>query len=79
MKETYGIDFGTTNSATIGLDYEHIGRYGDDHGQPYPSILAIDKMTGEAVGCGRDVWEHREKLRSTCEIISSIKEKEWWQ
>jgi len=73
MTEIYGIDFGTTNSATIGLDYEHVGRYGDDHGQPYPSIIAIDKMTGKVAGCGREVWEHREKLRSTCEIISSIK------
>ena len=71
--EVYGIDFGTTNSATIGLDYEHVGAYGDDHGQPYPSILAIDKVTGKVTGSGRDVWEHREKLRSTCEIITSIK------
>ena len=81
MKEIFGIDFGTTNSATIGLDYESIQQYGDEGGQPFPSIIAIHKMTGE-VKSGRDVWKQREQLRSEYEIISSIKthlgtEKTW--
>jgi molecular chaperone DnaK len=71
--EIYGIDFGTTNSATIGIDLEHVGYYGDDTGQPFPSIVAIDKMTGEVVGVGRDVWQQRRQLHTNCEIISSVK------
>lgn len=73
MKEIYGIDFGTTNSATIGLDYEHVGYYGDDTGQPFPSIVAIDRMTGEIAGVGRHVWKHRKELRKKCKIVSSVK------
>lgn len=71
--EIFGIDFGTTNSATIGIDFEYVGYYGDDIGQPFPSIVAIDKMTGEVVGVGRDVWKQRKQLNKNCEIISSVK------
>ncbi|MHC1605436.1 MAG: Hsp70 family protein, partial [Candidatus Methanofastidiosia archaeon] len=73
MSEHFGIDFGTTNSATVRIEFEHIDRYADDQGLPYPSIIAIDRMTGKVKSRGRDAWEKREKLRESCEIITSVK------
>lgn len=74
MSETLGIDFGTTNSATVGIDeYGMRYKYGDGHGQPYPSVIAIDKMTGEVRARGRTAWNERERLSRTCEIITSVK------
>ena len=72
MSECFGIDFGTTNSATVRIEFEHIDRY-DDDGLPYPSIIAIDKMTGEVKSRGREAWKKRERLRNSCEIITSVK------
>ena len=73
MNEYFGIDFGTTNSATVRIEFEHIDRYADDQGLPYPSIIAIDRMTGKVKSRGRDAWKKREKLRENCEIITSAK------
>ncbi|MBW2741202.1 MAG: Hsp70 family protein, partial [Deltaproteobacteria bacterium] len=72
MSECFGIDFGTTNSATVRIEFEHIDRY-DDEGLPYPSIIAIDKMTGKVKSRGREAWKKRERLRNNCEIITSVK------
>ena len=36
MNEYFGIDFGTTNSATVRIEFEHTVRYADDQGMPYP-------------------------------------------
>ena len=72
MSECFGIDFGTTNSATVRIEFEHIDRY-DDKGLPYPSIIAIDKMTGKVKSRGREAWKKRERLRNSCEIITSVK------
>lgn len=57
IQRNFGIDFGTTNSSVVqcvSLD----GKtrripYGDDEGRPMPSIVAIDKATGE-VFIGRE-------------------------
>ena len=73
MSECFGIDFGTTNSATVRIEFEHIDRYADDQGLPYPSIIAIDKMTGKVKSRGREAWKKRERLRESCEIITSVK------
>ncbi len=73
MSECFGIDFGTTNSATVRIEFEHIDRYYDDKGLPYPSIIAIDKMTGMVKSRGREAWEKRERLRNSCKIITSVK------
>ncbi len=73
MSEHFGIDFGTTNSATVRIERELIDRYSDQEGLPYPSIIAIDKMTGKVKSRGRDAWKKREKLRESCEIITSVK------
>lgn len=69
----YGIDFGTTNSATVSLST--LGRldpYGDLAGFPYPSFVAINKTTG-VIHKGRDAWINRYKLEESWEIIRSVK------
>ncbi len=73
MSELFGIDFGTTNSAVVGLSNDKSRSYGDGEGQPYPSLIAIDKMTAKVVSRGRDTWKRREELRRECEIIVSPK------
>ena len=73
MPDIFGVDFGTTNSAVVGLSYGQAIQYGDEGGQPYPSVVAIDKFTGDVVAHGRDAWAHQEELRDTCEIITSVK------
>ncbi|MFA4918268.1 MAG: Hsp70 family protein [Thermodesulfovibrionales bacterium] len=82
MSEHFGIDFGTTNSAIVGISHDRPTYYGDELGQPYPSIIAIDRMTGNVVCRGREAWKQREQLRQQCEIITSVKtllgsEKSW--
>src|SRR5438094_518738 len=81
----FGIDFGTTNSGAVKLS-EHAApeRYGDEAGGPYPSIVAIDRATGEALG-GRSVWENRERYVDSGQyhVIQSVKWKlgtdQMWQ
>lgn len=74
----FGIDFGTTNSSTVGY-YRAPGdaqwvkmRFEDEEGLPTPSFVAIDRATGE-VHSGRDAWNRRMELSSTCECIPSVK------
>ena len=72
---TFGIDFGTTNSAAVKLaPHAAPERYGDEAGDPYPSIVAIDRATGEAIG-GRRVWEQRNHYieSGNYHVISSVK------
>ena len=76
LKYYFGIDFGTTNSATVGyvvMDQkpERV-QYGDDEGRPIPSVVAIDKKSGE-VFTGRNAWDRKMELSETCEYISSVK------
>ena len=73
MSGHFGIDFGTTNSAIVLIEYEHVEKYSDEEGLPYPSIIAIDRMTGNVKSRGRDAWRQREQLRESCEIITSVK------
>jgi molecular chaperone DnaK len=71
----FGIDFGTTNSAAVklirGAEPE---KYGDEHGRPLPSIVAIDIANGEMHG-GRDVWENREAYLESgrFRLVKSVK------
>lgn len=85
MKNWFGIDFGTTNSSAAGIVDTGVGteiiRYGDDFGGPFPSVVAIDRNTGE-VYHGRRAWEKKRELTEHCEVISSVKnwlgtEKTW--
>lgn len=76
LKHYFGIDFGTTNSATVGymvMDHKpEMVLYGDDEGLPMPSVVAIDKNSGE-VFTGREAWEKKMELSQSCEYISSVK------
>ncbi len=69
----FGIDFGTTNSACVGIeDGCRVKKFGDDSGNPFPSLVIIDRTTGR-VYCGRDAWRRREELVESCEVITSVK------
>lgn len=72
----FGIDFGTTSSATVGYSVlDHIPecfQYGDEEGRPIPSVVAIDKNTGE-IFTGREAWDKKVELSESCEYISSVK------
>lgn len=73
----YGIDFGTTNSAASSMtgdvaDSVRQINYGDDEGRPFPSIVAINKYTGEVI-TGREAKVHRNELEGEYEYFSSIK------
>lgn len=76
LKYYFGIDFGTTNSATVGyvvMDQKpEAVKYGDEEGRPIPSVVAIDKTAG-AVFTGRDAWDKKMELSESCEYISSVK------
>lgn len=76
VRHCYGIDFGTTNSATVG--YNIIGKkneqiiISDGKKSPIPSVVAINKNNGE-VYTGREAWERRQELSKECVYISSVK------
>lgn len=70
----FGIDFGTTNTCAVELDASTSHRFGDDAGNPLPSIVALDRDTG-AAECGRATWERRFELErdGRYHVIRSIK------
>lgn len=76
LKNYFGIDFGTTNSATIGILQSEQGSkvitYGDQYENPFPSVIVIDSKTGDSY-CGREAWEKRRELSETHVVIPSIK------
>ena len=76
LRHYFGIDFGTTNSATVGCmvmeQRPDMVQYGDDEGLPVPSVVAIDENTGK-VFTGRKAWEKKMELSQSCEYISSVK------
>lgn len=85
LKHYFGIDFGTTNSATVGLavmdNKTNMFLYGDDEDRPIPSVVAINKNTGE-IYTGRDAWNKKMELAETCVYISSVKsilDSDWTQ
>ena len=73
MREYFGIDFGTTNSAVIGNLGRHSTRYGVDDEQPFPSLVAVNRTTGTVQAVGRDVFDNRQQLAESCRIFSSAK------
>jgi molecular chaperone DnaK len=68
MAGHFGIDFGTTNSAVVWKDvrrgYRTIGDYDN---MPFPSMVAINKLTQD-VSCGREV------KRRTLELLKGQQE-----
>ena len=71
-----GIDFGTTNSAAIAYIYD--GRTtqeikcGDDDKTPFPSIVGINRETGEVI-TGRKAKESRMELSEKYDFFTSLK------
>lgn len=76
VRHYFGIDFGTTNCAIYGFTQSGNKitkiQYGDEEGQPFPSIVAINNETGE-VFTGRSAWRKKNELDETCTIFSSVK------
>jgi molecular chaperone DnaK len=69
---TIGIDFGTTNSAAVALIGNSSINVG--HGsRPFPSVVAINRVTGNVVARGFEAWEQRESLSESCEVVTSPK------
>ncbi len=71
--EFFGIDFGTTNSAVVGRLRRNTTNYGDDQGQPFPSLVAVNNVTGEIHAVGREAWNNRQQLAESCRILTSAK------
>lgn len=69
----FGIDFGTTNSATMELFNNQAILHSEKGEKPFPSLVAIDKVTGEVVARGLEVRENRNSYQEKYEIISSPK------
>lgn len=70
----FGIDFGTTNSACVAiLEGRKEIKIGDGYENPFPSLVAVDRLSGQDVFCGRDVWFRRQELSQTCKIFTSVK------
>lgn len=69
---SFGIDFGTTNSAAFELNSRQ--SYGDEEGRPLPSIVIIDRATGRTFG-GRRAWNLQLSYaeRGGYHVIPSIK------
>lgn len=73
MQQHFGIDFGTTNSATVGYYLGNMTLFDGGQGLPFPSVIAIDKMTGEVVARGREVKAHHEEMSKDHVVIGSVK------
>jgi molecular chaperone DnaK len=73
--ESFGIDFGTTNSAAVGWSQRGAERYFGCKGikSPLPSVVAIHKISGDVYAVGPEARAHREKLGAECDVISSVK------
>ncbi|MEY8304568.1 Hsp70 family protein [Anaerosalibacter bizertensis] len=75
-EDYFGIDFGTTNSSVVSViksgNTINIDKFGEEGERPFPSLLAIDKISGE-VYFGEDARTRRRELSDSCEIISSVK------
>lgn len=70
--EIFGIDFGTTNSATVGILGKTPRQYGYAD-RPFPSVVAIDRLTGDVIARGLEAWKRRGELDASCAIITSPK------
>lgn len=77
IRNAFGIDFGTTCSATAGLtiiegnDAQPV-HYGDTRGNPIKSAVAIHRETGESI-IGQKAWDAKMEFDEEYELIPSIK------
>src|SRR5574344_921322 len=78
----FGIDFGTTSCAVVGIQDGQTFHYGIAGDRPFPSVVAINKESGE-IYTGETARDKRIELSESCYYIPSIKsmlddqEKEW--
>lgn len=70
---SFGIDFGTTNSATVELIGSRPQYYGASAERPFPSQIAIDTLTGAVVARGEKVRNLPQEQLDQCEIIINPK------
>ncbi|MDR0652447.1 MAG: Hsp70 family protein [Synergistaceae bacterium] len=72
-----GIDFGTTNTAVVYVQYNEDGRkiicLGENGQFPFSSIVAIPKNSESPLIFGRKVREQRLQLAETHEVYTSMK------
>lgn len=73
----FGIDFGTTCSSGVGILKNNAGnlqiiKASAEGGIPIPSLVAINKHTGEVI-CGKAVKDQYNEFNETCYVIRSIK------
>src|SRR5262245_25427025 len=68
MAGAFGIDFGTTNSAIVELVNRRFVNIGDYDGNPVPSVVAIDNLTGH-VSCGREVKDRIIEMRESGQFL----------
>ena len=73
----FGIDFGTTNSAAVsftGTSQDNLEQitYGDNEGRPMPSVVAVNKETGEVL-VGREAKNKRNSRLYGYHYFGSIK------
>lgn len=74
LNTVFGIDFGTTNSACVGLlEGRKYLRFADQtDGTPFPSLIIVDPLTGH-VCTGRQAWNKRQEFSEHSIVVSSVK------
>ena len=76
MRVYFGLDFGTTNSALVGI--RKVGnttsfiKFQDEAGNPFPSLVLLHKVDG-TIKTGREAWRNQKTLADNYYVIHSIK------
>lgn len=76
MRVYFGLDFGTTNSALVGI--RKVGnttsfiKFQDEAGNPFPSLVLLHKVDG-TIKTGREAWRNQKALSDDYYVIHSIK------
>ncbi|MBI4872156.1 MAG: hypothetical protein HY814_11385 [Candidatus Riflebacteria bacterium] len=61
----FGIDFGMTTTAVVGIRDGQVTKYGDEGEQPFRSVVAIDRVTGQINKWGARAWGQTKELAET--------------
>jgi len=78
MKRYFGIDFGTTTTAfaVFDPDSDRCDHVGDEQGNPFNSVIVLDKIMDSVAYRGLEAWERRTQfdVDETHIVISSVKQ-----
>jgi len=78
MKRYFGIDFGTTTTAfaVFDPDSDRCDHVGDEHGNPFHSVIVLDRIMDSVAYRGLEAWERRTQfdVEETHVVISSVKQ-----